>query len=63
MIKFKPIHDPWNPLYRSIKMLKLSGAVLIQNYIIVLKSISNKQPTIFTNWLKVPTNFHNECYV
>lgn len=63
MIKFKPKHDPWNPLYRSMKMLKLNGAVLIQNYIIVLKSIRNKQPTIFTNWLKVPTNQRNECYV
>ena len=57
-INFKSKNDPNNPLYKSMKILKLNDVILFNNCMFVLKRIRNEQPSLFSNF-KVSHNEHN----
>ena len=59
IINFKYKNDPTNPLYKSMKILKLNDVILFNNCMFVLKRIRNKQPNTFSNFFKVSHNEHN----
>ena len=59
IINFKFKNDPSNPLYKSVKILKLNDAILFNNCMFVLKTIHNDQPSTFSNFFKVSHNEHN----
>ena len=59
IINFKSKNDPSNPLYKSMKILKLNDVILFNNCMFVLKRIRNKQPNTFSNFFKVSHNEHN----
>ena len=59
IINFKSKNDPSNPLYKSMKILKLNDVILFNNCMFVLKTIHNEQSSTFSNFFKVSHNEHN----
>ena len=59
IINFKSKNDPSNPLYKSMKILKLNDEILFNNCMFVLKIIRSDQPNTFSNFFKDSHNEHN----
>ena len=59
LINFSTYRASVNPLYKESKILKLSDAVKLQNYLLVLDDVKGQLPTALSNTFNQVKNTHN----